>query len=92
MEINIVFKNPLLVSQQGEKDTLKVKFADTELLFDIFGQEIKKGLVFERSIPIQYASEAEAKVFNSLEDSNGSIETGYFASNVFINAIIAFTL
>ena len=92
MEINIVFKNPLLVSQQGEKDTMKVKFADTQLLFDIFGQEIKKGLVFERPIPVQYASEAEAKVFNSLEDSNGSIETGYFASNVFINAIIAFTL
>ena len=92
MEISIVFENPLEISQAGDKDKLRISFIDTKLLFDVFGQDIEKELVFERIIPTQFASEAEAEVFNSLEESVGTVDTGYFASNVFINAVIAFTL
>ncbi len=65
MDIQLAFENPVLVSSE-DQDKVTVKFQNTTLLFDYFGQEIEQGSIYEKFIPPQFASAAEAEVFNSM--------------------------
>ena len=42
---------------------------NTTLMYDYFGQELEEGTFIERQVPPQFASQAEADVFNALEES-----------------------
>ena len=55
MDIYLNFTDPLSISE-SEPDRLRVTFTKTELLFDVFGQEIEEGTQIEKVIPVQFAS------------------------------------
>ena len=62
MKIQLIFKDSLAVSTSG-LDRIKVQFKDTTLIYDHFGQELEQGSSEEKYIPRQYASNAEADIF-----------------------------
>ena len=82
------FANPLLISETTP-DMLQVTFLESDFLFDIYGQPIEPGSLLKEYIPAQYANEGEAAVFDALQNSVSTVETGYFSSDVTLNAIIA---
>lgn len=43
----------------------------------------------EKYIPPQFYNQAEAQAFNTLMETVEPVDTGSFASNIFINAMIA---
>ena len=55
----------------------------------MFGQELEKGSFVEKQIPPQFVNAAEAQAFNTLKESVETVDTGSFASNVALNAMIA---
>lgn len=60
MRISLNFDEPLMISKAGDRDKIRVTFANTSLIFDTVGQNLQEGTQVEKAIPPQFANDSQA--------------------------------